>query len=59
MKNHDTEDVRKLGVIDLCTIQKYINFHYSVSLDLFGGEMSTNAAAYFESGLKGRFNEKK
>ena len=59
MKNHDTEDVRELGVIDLCTIQKYINFHYSVSLDLFGGEMSTNAAAYFESGLKGRFNEKK
>ncbi len=57
MKGHDTEAVRGFGVIDLNTIQKYINFHYSVSLDLFGGESSTNAAAYFESGLKGRFNE--
>ena len=59
MRNHDTEDIRDLGAIDLNTIQKYINFHYSVSLDLFGGEKSTNAAAYFEAGLKGRFNEAK
>jgi len=35
-------------------IQKYINFHYSVSLDLFGSEQSTNAANYFTAGLKGR-----
>ena len=59
MRDRDTEDVRNLGVIDLETVQKYINFHYSVSLDLFGGEKSTNAAAYFEAGLKGRYNEAK
>ena len=59
MRKCDTDSVRDRGVIDLETIQKYINFHYSVSLDLFGGEKSSNAAAYFESGLKGRFNEAK
>src|SRR3989454_484420 len=31
----------------------------SVSLDLFGGEISSNAAEYFACGLKGRANEKK
>jgi len=59
MRDNDTDEVRDLGVIDLETIQKYINFHYSVSLDLFGGERSTNAASYFEAGLKGRYNEAK
>jgi benzoyl-CoA 2,3-dioxygenase component B len=38
-------------------LQKYINFHYSVSLDLFGAETSTNAANYFAAGIKGRFKE--
>ena len=28
------------GVIDLPTFQKYLNFHYSVTLDLFGAEVS-------------------
>ena len=37
-------------------IQKYLNFHYSVSLDLFGGETSTNVANYFAAGLKGRWS---
>jgi len=49
--------VRKLGVIDLPTIQKKANLHFSLSLDLFGSEMSTNAANYYSSGLKGRFQE--
>jgi benzoyl-CoA 2,3-dioxygenase component B len=40
-------------------IQKYINFHYSVSLDLFGSEQSTNAANYFTAGLKGRWQEER
>jgi benzoyl-CoA 2,3-dioxygenase component B len=53
------EDVRKLGVIDLPTIQKYINFHFSICLDLFGSELSTNAATYYTQGLKGRFAETK
>src|SRR2546422_10077414 len=45
-------DVRRLGGVDLATLQKYINFWYSVSLDLFGGEISSNAAEYFACGLK-------
>src|SRR5690349_1242026 len=46
MREHDTDDVAGLGAIPLATIQKYLNFHYSVSLDLFGGETSTNVANY-------------
>jgi benzoyl-CoA 2,3-dioxygenase component B len=57
MREHKTEDVRKWGGVDLPTIQKYINFHFSVSLDLFGQELSTNAANYYTMGLKGRFHE--
>ena len=38
-------------------IQKYLNFHFSVSLDLFGCETSTNAANYYTAGLKGRWKE--
>ena len=38
-------------------MQKYVNFHYSVSVDLFGQEISTNAANYFTAGLKGRYLE--
>jgi benzoyl-CoA 2,3-dioxygenase component B len=49
--------VRALGAIDLPTIQKYLNFHYSVSLDLFGQEASTNAANYYTMGVKGRYLE--
>ena len=45
--------------IDLETVQKYLNFHYSVSLDLFGSEVSTNAANFYTMGLKGRFEEAK
>ncbi len=52
-------DARREGGIDLPTLQKYINSWYSVSLDLFGGEISSNAAEYFACGLKGRANEKK
>jgi benzoyl-CoA 2,3-dioxygenase component B len=59
MREHRTDDVRKHGAIDLPTIQKYLNFHYSVSLDLFGGEISTNAANFYTAGLKGRFEEGK
>jgi len=55
----DREAIRKFGVIDLATIQKKINFHYSVTLDLFGAEISTNAANSFNAGLKGRYRETK
>lgn len=59
MRSGRTDDVRKLGAIDLSTIQKYLNFHCSVSLDLFGSEISTNAANFYTSSLKGRFEETK
>jgi benzoyl-CoA 2,3-dioxygenase component B len=55
----DPADVRALGVIDLETMQRYLNFHFSVTLDLFGSDVSSNAATYYTSGLKGRFDETK
>jgi benzoyl-CoA 2,3-dioxygenase component B len=57
MAEHDTDDVAPFGGINLDTIQRYLNLHYSVSLDLFGAETSTNAANYFAAGLKGRYQE--
>ncbi|HXD46882.1 MAG TPA: benzoyl-CoA 2,3-epoxidase subunit BoxB [Pseudolabrys sp.] len=53
----DIARVRKLGVIDLPTIQKKANLHFSLTLDLFGNEISTNAANAFHAGLKGRYRE--
>ena len=58
-KTHDTDDIRPWGGIDVATLQRYLNFHFSVSLDLFGAETSTNAANYFAAGLKGRFQEER
>jgi benzoyl-CoA 2,3-dioxygenase component B len=52
-------DVRKAGGIDLPLIQKFVNFWFSQSLDLHGSEVSSNAAAYFSNGLKGRAEEDK
>ena len=59
MKKNANEDARAEGGIDLPLIQKYVNFWYSVSLDLFGGEISSNAASFFASSLKGRAKEEK
>jgi benzoyl-CoA 2,3-dioxygenase component B len=56
---NDIERVRALGVIDLPTMKKKLNLHYSLSLDLFGSEVSTNAANSFNAGIKGRFQETK
>jgi benzoyl-CoA 2,3-epoxidase subunit B len=56
---YDVAAVRKLGVIDLPTVQKKCNLHFSLSLDLFGNEISTNAANAFHSGVKGRFREER
>ena len=53
------EQARALGAIDLPTLQRYLNFHYSVTLDLFGADQSSNAAIFYSSGLKGRFEESK
>ncbi|MDQ1750541.1 MAG: benzoyl-CoA 2,3-epoxidase subunit [Pseudonocardiales bacterium] len=59
MKQHDTDDVTAHGGISLNVLQKYASFHYSVSLDLFGSETSTNVANYFTAGLKGRWSEER
>ncbi len=53
----DTVRARALGVIDLPTIQRKINLHVSLTLDLFGNEISTNAANAFNAGIKGRYRE--
>ncbi len=45
------------GAIDLPVIQRYLNLWFSSCLDLFGGEISSNAATYFAAGLKGRPHE--
>ncbi len=59
MREHDTDDIGPHGGIPLDVIQKYLNFHYSVSLDLFGSETSTNVANYYTAGLKGRWSEER
>ena len=59
MVEHDTDDPAARGAIPLAVLQKYLNFHYSVSLDLFGGETSTNVANYYTAGLKGRWMEQR
>src|SRR5206468_3057321 len=47
------------GAIPFDMLQRYLNFWYTVSLDLFGSEVSTNGAAYFGAGLKGRPQEER
>ena len=59
MTEHDTDEIGPHGGIPLDMVQKYLNFHYSVSLDLFGSETSTNVANYFTAGLKGRWSEER
>ena len=62
MRDHkigDPAQVRAQGVIDLETLQRFVNFHYSVTLDLFGAEISSNAANSYTAGLKGRYEETK
>jgi benzoyl-CoA 2,3-epoxidase subunit B len=57
LRTDDPVKVRAAGAIDLQTIQKYMNFWFSSALDLFGSEVSSNAASYFANGLKGRPDE--
>ena len=53
----DPARLREHGAVDLATLQKYLNFWCSSSLDLFGSEISSNSAANFANGLKGRPDE--
>jgi len=59
MKENKGANAREGGGIPLEIIQRYINFWFSYSLDLFGGEISSNSADFFAAGLKGRFQEQK
>jgi benzoyl-CoA 2,3-dioxygenase component B len=59
LKTDDPAKVRAAGVIDLPTIQRYLNFHFSVTIDLFGADESSNAAIFYNTGLKGRYEETK
>ncbi|MFO1396279.1 MAG: benzoyl-CoA 2,3-epoxidase subunit BoxB [Burkholderiales bacterium] len=59
LQTDDPAKLRAAGVIDLPTIQRYLNFHFSVTIDLFGADQSSNAAMFYSAGLKGRFEEGK
>jgi benzoyl-CoA 2,3-dioxygenase component B len=59
LKTDDVKKLREAGVIDLPTIQRYLNFHFSVTIDLFGADESSNAATFYSTGLKGRYEEGK
>lgn len=59
MNEHDTDDIARFGGVPLALVQKYINYWFSSSVDLFGSEVSSNASNYFAAGLKGRAYESK
>jgi benzoyl-CoA 2,3-dioxygenase component B len=59
LKTDDPKKLREAGVIDLPTLQRYLNFHFSVTIDLFGADESSNAATFYSTGLKGRYEEGK
>jgi benzoyl-CoA 2,3-dioxygenase component B len=59
LRTDDPAALRAAGVIDLPTLQRYLNFHFSVTSDLYGAEVSSNAATYYTTGLKGRSEETK
>src|SRR5260221_3665597 len=58
MAEHDgDDDVWACGAVQLSVIQKDLNMQSSLSLDVFGSETSSNAAAYSTAGLTGRWME--
>ncbi len=59
LRTDDPRTLREAGVIDLPTLQRYLNFHFSVTIDLFGADESSNAATFYSTGLKGRYEEGK
>jgi benzoyl-CoA 2,3-dioxygenase component B len=59
LKTDDVGLLRAAGVIDLPTLQRYLNFHFSVTIDLFGADESSNAATFYSTGIKGRYEETK
>lgn len=59
LKTDDPAILRKSGVVDLPLLQRYVNFWFSSCMDLFGAEISSNAAISFANGVKGRPDEKR
>src|SRR4051812_34094461 len=57
MKQHGTDDIWAYGGIPLSVIQKYLNFQFSVSMDLFGSEPPPTAPPYSPPGPRGRGRE--
>src|SRR6187455_345099 len=57
MKANPGKDPAAFGAFPLELIQRYINFWYSSSTDLYGSEVSSNSANFFAAGLKGRAYE--
>jgi benzoyl-CoA 2,3-dioxygenase component B len=57
MQKDKNEDAKSQGGIPIDMIQRYLNLWFALSLDLFGGEISSNAASFFAGGLKGRYKE--
>jgi benzoyl-CoA 2,3-dioxygenase component B len=57
LRSDDPAAIRRAGAIDLPLLQKYLNFWFSSALDLFGSEVSSNAATSFANGIKGRPDE--
>ena len=57
LRSDDPQAVRGVGAIDLPTVQRYLSFWFTSSLDLFGSEVSSNAAGSFANGIKGRPDE--
>jgi benzoyl-CoA 2,3-epoxidase subunit B len=53
----DPQAIRNHGAVDLQTLQRYLNFWFTSSMDLFGSEVSSNAASAFANGIKGRPDE--
>jgi benzoyl-CoA 2,3-epoxidase subunit B len=59
LKTDDPAKLRAAGVIDLLLLQRYLNCHFSVTIDLFGADQSSNAAIFYNSGIKSRYEESK
>ncbi|MSR12992.1 MAG: benzoyl-CoA 2,3-epoxidase subunit BoxB [Gammaproteobacteria bacterium] len=53
----DSAAIQHAGGMDFPLLQRYLNFWFTSSLDLFGSEVSSNAATTFANGIKGRPDE--
>ena len=59
LETDDAQAIARLVRSTWAPSSVYLNFHYSVTIDLFGADQSSNAAIFYSSGLKGRYEEGK